>query len=75
MLVASSAPSTKHELLWRVYLHLKGLERQGLIGSAVAGFNHALTVANDSAKNLDARQVNYNKGIYFPGSLVNNPVI
>ena len=52
----------------------KGLERQRLIGLAVAGFNHAQTITNASAKGLDARQDDYNKGICSPGSLVNNPV-
>ena len=53
---------------------IKGLERQRLIGSAVAGFNHARTITNASAKGLDARQDDYNKGICSPGSLANNPV-
>ena len=44
----------------------KGLQRQRLIGSAVAGFNHAKTKA--SAKGLGARQDDYNKGICSPGS-------
>ena len=52
----------------------KGLERQRLIGLAVAGFNHARTIINASAKGLDTRQDDYNKGICSPGSLVNNPV-
>ena len=51
-----------------------GLERQRLIGSAVAGFNHARTITKAPAMGLDARQDNYNKGICSPGSLVNNPV-
>jgi hypothetical protein len=33
-----------------------GLESQRLIGSAVAGFNHARTITPASAKGLDARQ-------------------
>ena len=53
---------------------IKGLIRQRLIRSAVAGFNHARTITKASAKNLDARQDDYNKGICSPGSLVNNPV-
>ena len=52
----------------------KGLQRQRLIGSAVAGFNNARTITNASATGLDTRQDDYNKGIYSPGSLVNNPV-
>ena len=52
----------------------KGLQRQHLIGSAVAGFNHARTITKASATDLDARQDDYNKGICSPGSLVNNPV-
>ena len=52
----------------------EGLEIQRLIGSAVAGFSHALTITNASAKGLVARQDDYNKGIYSPGSLVNNSV-
>ena len=52
----------------------KGLERQHLIGLAVAGFNNARTITNASAKGLDARQDDYNKGICSPGSLANNPV-
>ena len=51
-----------------------GLQRQRLIGSAVAGFNHARTITKASATDLDARQDDYNKGICSPGSLVNNPV-
>ena len=50
------------------------LEIQCLIGSAVAGYIHALTTTNAFAKGLDARQDDYNKGICSPGSLVNNPV-
>ena len=52
----------------------KGLERLRLIGSAVAGFNHARTTTNASAKGLDIRQDEYTKEICSPGSLVNNPV-
>ena len=52
----------------------KGLQRQRLIGSAVAGFNHARTITKAPAMSLDARQDDYNKGICSPGSLVNNPV-
>ena len=52
----------------------KGLERQRLIGSALSWFNHAWTIANASAKGLDKRQADYNKGICSPGSLFNNPV-
>ena len=53
---------------------IKGLQRQRLIGSPVAEFNHARTITNDSAKGLDARQDDYNKGICSPGSLANNSV-
>ena len=53
---------------------LKGLERQRLIGSAVAGFNNARTITKASTKGLHTRQDDYNKGICCPGSLVNNPV-
>ena len=42
------------------FLLLKGLEIQRLIGSAVTGFNHALTITNASAKGLDTRQDDYN---------------
>ena len=52
----------------------KGLQRQRLIGSAVAGFNHVRTITKASATGLDTRQDDYNKGICSPGSLVNNPV-
>ena len=52
----------------------KGLQRQRLIGSAVAGFNHAKTITKASATDLHAQQDDYNKGIWCPGSLVNNPV-
>jgi hypothetical protein len=52
----------------------KGLQRHHLIGLAVGGFNHARTITYASAKGLDTRQDDYNKGICFPGSLVNNPV-
>ena len=51
----------------------KGLERQRLIGSAVAGFNLARTVTKASAHGLEARQDDYNKGICSPGSLVIDP--
>ena len=52
----------------------KGLQRQRLIGSAVAGFNHAMTITKASATGLDGRQDDYNKEICSPGSLFNNPV-
>ena len=42
---------------------VKGLERQCLIGSAVAEFNHAKTITKASATELQARQDDYNKGI------------
>ena len=53
---------------------LKGLQRQCLKGSAVAGFNSSRTITKASAKGLKIRQEDYNKGICSPGSLVNNPV-
>ena len=52
------------------FLYTKGLQRQCLIGSAVAGFNNARTITKASAMGLDTRQEDYNKGI----CLVNNPV-
>ena len=57
-----------------VYEVRKGLQRQQLIGSAVAGFNHARTITKASAMGLDTRQDAYNKGMCSPGSLVNIPV-
>ena len=42
---------------------LKGLQRQHLIGSAVAGFNHTKKITKASATDLHARQDDYNKGI------------
>ena len=50
------------------------MQRQRLIGSEVAGFNHAKKITKASATDLHARQEHYNKGIWSPGSLVNNPV-
>jgi hypothetical protein len=44
------------------------------MGSAVAGFNNTRTITKTSAMGLDKRQDDYNKGIFSPGSLVNNPV-
>ena len=41
----------------------KGLQRQRLIGSSVAGFNNAKTITKASATDLQARQDDYNKGI------------
>ena len=55
-------------------LVLKGLQRQCLIGSVVTGFNHARTITKTSATGLDGKQVDYNKEICSPGSLLNNPV-
>ena len=52
----------------------KGLQIHRLIGSPVAGFNHAKTITKASATDLHARQDDYNKGIGSPGSLLNNPV-
>ena len=49
----------------------KGLERQRLIGSAVAGFNNAKTITKAYAKVLGPRQYDFNKGMCSPGSLVN----
>ena len=57
---------------WKIIM--KGLKTQRLIGSVVAGFNHARIITNASAKGLDARQDECNKGICSPGSLINNPV-
>ena len=61
-------------IIWEMKGDYKGLEIQRLIGSAVAGFIHAMTITKASAKGLDTRQDDYNKGIYSPGSLVNSPV-
>ena len=52
----------------------KGLQRQRLKGSAVAGFNHAKTITKASATDLHARQDDCKTGIWSPGSLVNNLV-
>ena len=57
----------------KVVMH-KGLERQRLIGSAVAGFNLAMTIKKASATGLNTGQDDYNKRICSPGSFVNNPV-
>ena len=65
---AEAACGVKYEI------HLKGLQRQPLIGSAVAGFNDARTITLAFVTGLDTRQDDYNKGICSPGSLVNNPV-
>ena len=40
----------------------------------MAGFNNARIIKKASAKGLDTRQDDYNKGLCSPGSLVNNPV-
>ena len=53
---------------------IKGLQRQHLIGWAVAGFNPARTITKISAAGLDGRQYDYNKGICSPGSLFNIPL-
>ena len=50
------------------------LEVYGSLRKAVAGFNHAKTITNASAMDLYARQVDFNKGIGSPGSLVNKPI-
>ena len=55
-------------------IRTKGLQRQCLIGSAVAGFNHARTITKASAPGLDGRQDEYNKEICSPGSLFNYSV-
>ena len=52
----------------------KGLQRQCLIGSAVAGFNDARTITMAFATGLDTRQDDFNKGICSPMSLVKHPV-
>ena len=52
----------------------KGLERQRLIGLAVAGFYHDRTITKASAHGLEARPDDYNKGICLSLSLSNNPV-
>ena len=57
-----------------LYRFRKGLQRQCLMGSAVAGINHARTITKASATDLDARQDDHNKGICSPGSLVKNSV-
>ena len=46
----------------------KGLQRQRLIESAVAGFNHARTITKASATGLDGRQDDNKKEICSPGS-------
>ena len=51
----------------------KGLQRQCLIGSAVAGLNQARTITKASATGLDVRHDDYNKGICPFWSFVNNP--
>ena len=62
-------------LWWGIWAHEgKGLQRQHLIGSAVAWFYNARIIPKASAKSLDTRQDDYNKGMCSPGSLVNNPV-
>ena len=52
----------------------KGLQRERLIGSAVAGLSHAKTITKASATDLHARQDDDNKGMCSPGRLVNNTV-
>ena len=44
-------------------LGTKGLQRQRLIGSPLAGFHHAKTITKAFATDLHARQDDYNKGI------------
>ena len=41
--------------------YIKGLQRQRLIGSAVAGFIYARTITKASATGLDTGQDDYNK--------------
>ena len=48
--------------------------KKNQIGSAVAGFNHGKTITKASATDLQARKDYYNKRIWSPGSIVNNPV-
>ena len=57
-----------------MWILLKGLWRQRLIGSAVARLNHAKTITKAFAMDLHARQDDNNTGIWSPVSLVNNPV-
>ena len=64
----------KTQILTKLKKNTKGLQRQRLIGSAVAGFNHAKTITKASPTYLHARQDDYNKGMCSPKSLVNNPV-
>ena len=52
----------------------KGLERQRLIGSAVAGFYHAMIITKASDTSLETRQGDYDEGLCSPESLVDNPV-
>ena len=49
------------------------LQRQCLIGSAVAGLNQARTITKASATGLNVRHGDSNKGICPFGSFVNNP--
>ena len=55
-----------------IYL-AKGLERPRLIGLAGAGFKHAWIPTKASASCVEARQDDYIKGIWSPGSSVLNP--
>ena len=48
---------------YNVACFLKGLERQCLIRSAVAGFVHARTITKVSAKGSDTRKDDHNKGL------------
>ena len=61
----------KWETTW--LLGHKKMERQNLVGSAVAGFNNSRTITKASATGCNARQNEYKKGICSPWSLVNNP--
>ena len=60
--------------IFEIVHYKRGIERQGLIGSSVAGLNFARTITKASATGLDSGQDDYKKGICSPGSLVNNPV-
>ena len=62
------------KFIYFVVFFTKGLQRQHLIGLAVAGFNYARTISKASDRGLDTRQEAYNKGMCSPGSIVNNPV-
>ena len=56
------------------YLYHKRLQRQSLIGSAVAGFNNTRTITKASATDLDTRQDDHTNGKCSTASLGNKPV-